>query len=273
MKKLCIVLSLASTALFPAPVQSISARLNAQQPKPADKAGKVIVACACEDLFPTVQEILVLSKSDVKDIVKAQLDTMGLNKEQLNSVKLMVKDAEPLLLEGAQVAAQLVKKHGKQGIAVYQRCIESMDSLDSESFDELLTLVLGDVKLQDLMAKVQAFNEKWAESFAAIMKASDESQVKREMVMAQVQESLEKMLGIALSHKRAMRIQSLVLPIASKIKTQADLMRLLQSCLSELETKLPSLVVSTEQFVLFVVPFLATVITESVDETLKSMPA
>jgi hypothetical protein len=77
----------------------------------------------------------------------------------------------------------------------------------------------------------------------------------------------------AMSNKRAIGIQSSVIPIFSTLKTQADVVGLVQACLNELETKLPHVVVSTEKFAEFVVPFLSTVITESIDETVKSMPA
>lgn len=276
MKKLFVSLSLISLTLVPGPIPSISARLNQsgqKQQAAADKSGKIIIACACQDLFPTLQELLVLCKQDIKDLVKLQLNTMNLNKEQLNAVKLMVNDAFPLLLEGSRVIAQCGKKHGKRFIALYQKSFQSNDSLSSESFDEMMDLVISDATVLDFSQKVDAFNEKWAESLGVIMQASAASTVNKEQVTAQVQESVQKMLGAVLANKRAMRIQSVVMPVASALKTQADLIRLVQSCLAELEAQLPAFIVSSENFVVFTVPLLATIIAESIDETLKSMTA
>ena len=300
MNKLFIVLCLASSVSFQAPAISISAKLSGNQtnqPKAADKAGKVIVACACDDLFPTVQALLVQSKSDVKDIVKLQLNTMGLNKVQLNSVKLMVKDAEPLMLEGARVCAALIKKYGKGAVSIYKKTAAQMliagdgsdvleNSADQEALEAIFDLVVDDAQFNQFMEKVAAFNEKWAESFALIMEASaaagapsgvtqdpNLNALRVQKRVQKMQESIQKVLVAAMSNKRAMGIQSLIVPIVSTVKTQADLIQVVQACLNELETKLPHLVASTERFAEFGVPFLATVITESVDETLQSMSA
>ena len=286
MKKLFIVLCLASTIAFQAPAVSISAQLSGQQsktPKSMDKAAKAIVACACNDLFPVVQEILQQSKSDIKDLVKLQLNTMALNKEQLNSAKLMIKDAQPLVLEGTRVYAALIKKHGKSVVAIYKNDAAQMliggeemgdleNSADQKALEAISDLIDEDPSLNQFLGKLVAFNEKWAESFAGMM-ISGASGIDKEVVVSQAQESLQKVLVVALSNKRSMGIQSLIMPIMSSVKTQDDLIQIMQACLNELETKLPQVVVSTEKFAEFTVPFLATVITESVDETLQSMPA
>lgn len=286
MNKLFIALSMASVLVFQAPAVSISAQLNGNQSnQPNNKAAKVIVACACEDLFPALQDVLVVSKSDIKDIVKIQLNTMGLNKEQLNSVKLMIKEAAPLVLEGIQVCARLAKKHGKDVLAIAVTVTDKaaialknndfvQAEADQEALERVFDLVIDDAGFQNFMEKVDAFNEKWAESFAALMQASAMQDSNVSAVKVQkMQDSMQKIFASTLSNKRAVRIQSLVIPVISSIKTQVDILRIVQACLVELETNLSPLVGSVEKFAGFALPFAATAITESIDETLQSMPA
>jgi hypothetical protein len=291
MKKMFIGLCVASLLVAQAPAQSFSARLNAQhsnQPNSIDKFGKLIVGCACEDLFPAVQEVMLQNKSELKDLVKLQLKSLALSKDHLHAINDMVRDATPLLLEGAHVCAQVIKKHSsvhsKRAITMYQRLVTQMMNGEDEAVrkdllnnQKEIETIFGDIatdeQLNHYVEKVQLFNEKWAESFAAIMQAAEASAVDNASVVQSTQLSVQKIAGKALGNARAMRVQSLVMPLVPMVKTKADVIRVIQACLVELETKLPDFAIASEKFAQFAAPYLVEVITESIDEINKSMPA
>jgi hypothetical protein len=288
MKKIYIVLCLASLVSFKAPAVSISARLNGQQAHQAksfDKAGQTVVACLFNEVPSAAQDVLTQAKPDVKNLIKLQIDTMGLDKKQLSAVKLMVQDAAPLVLELIKVGGPLVGKHGKSVITIYKKRLtylitrgdnvdmNTLDSFDREADEAILNLVADDANMDSFMDKLAAFNEKWAEEFALMMENAPACTVDREAMAEHMQESLQNILAVAISHKRAPHIQASVLPLFSTIKTQADVLGLVLACLNEVETKLPQTVGSIATFADFAVPYLVSVITESIDETLQSMPA
>lgn len=290
MKKLFIILCLASTIATQSPAVSISARLNGQQAsqtKSMDKAGKAIVACACDDLFPAAQEVLAQSKSEIKDLAKAQLEVMNLNKEQLNAFKRMIQECAPLALEGVHVYGAIAKKHSKSIMSICKTNMIQMLTVDKngdalKASDEqgaalvaMIALFASDSQCNAYLEKVAAANDKWDSLLVSIFDSmqKDETAHLQEVRVQRMQSSLQNILAAALSNKRAMGIQSLIIPVISNVKTQADLVQVLQACLNELETKLPQLVGSTEKFADFAIPFVASVLIESIDETLNSTPA
>lgn len=287
MKKQFISLCMALLVSFQVSAQSISAKINAYQPnqiKPHDKAGKVIVACVCEDLFPAMQELMAQNTSELKDMVKIVLSAKKFNKEQLIIIKTMVREAQPLVLEGVRVCAPLIKKHGKNGVALLKKIIAQsfavggngnlvVNAVDQAALEQVLGPIADDENLQLLFEKIALFNEKWAEQFANIMQVSEENSFDQAVIAQELQDFLQKILATALSNKRAVRIHSSVAPSLAIIKTKRDGMCVMQSCVNELESKVPHLVVSIEQFAEYSVPFLAAVVSESVDEIIQGMPA
>lgn len=297
MKKLFVVLSLAWA--LQAPAVSISSKLNGQQQagqqKKADIAAKVIVVSACQDLFPALQEVLMANKADIKDLVKLQLGTMRLNKELLHSLKDIVNQGAPLSLDGFQVLGALLKKHGKDAIGIYKKTTAQMiasgargglvdNFADQEALEGIFDLIAEDEKLNEFLQKTDSFNHT-VDNFVLALREfqtnrecdakcdNEEQDEQALMQLRTMQALLQKIFVNALSNKRVIGIQTLIMNMGYPFKTQADVLYLVQAGLTELEPKLPQLILSADKFVQFATPFLAAIVTESIDETLQAMPA
>ena len=152
------------------------------------------------------------------------------------------------------------------------------------ALEAIFDLIAEDEQLNAFLGKTELF-ENNVEDFGRALRefqndqecgdqcdnaAQDEQAI---LQLRTMQELLQKIFVNALSNKRVVAIQTLIMNMGYPLKSQADVFYLVQAGLTELEPKLPQFVLSADKFVQLATPFLATIITESIDETLQAIPA
>lgn len=282
MKKIGIIFSIVSLLVLQSwAASSISEKLKtyqANQPKPLDKAGKVIVACICEDIFPALKEAVEENKADIKTLMSIQLQSMNLTKEQLHQTKLMVHDAANIISESVHVGNPIIKKLGKNIIDLAVRYTVT-DVAKNSIEQDILSTVASSVtpaqaaQIEALNVKLQNFGEKWKVVLSNVEQAITLNVKNKNFITVEFQEVLNQVLINVLSQERVVRMQKVLDPILPMIKTQEDVVNLMQSCVRELEFKFPDLINSFEKCVEDLVPLLESIITESIDETVHTVSA
>jgi len=265
-----------------------------------DKVAKEIVACASVDLFPSLQEVAKGCRQEIKNLAKAALKEARFNKQDLKNVATMVKELAPLAIEGVKLHAPWVKKHGVMGVGLLRKgalfTVEKSNNQVDSVLDEQDEKVLGEVfasyasddAIVNWIDKVEQFQLKWQEVFANYFeeldgvreKAAEASLEGEEVpvfnvkVITPVFELLaNKAMVLTMNNKRIIKSSPLVtnaIALTSKQKTASELVSALSK---HLEGTICPLVDSAELFAHFAVPFLADVITESIDEIIQTLPA
>jgi hypothetical protein len=288
MKKLAFILGLILSIFSQSAwsIKSISDKLVASEAAGNTRmknAGKTIVLCVCEELFPALQEILEQSKPELKDVFKAYFTSVGFSKQHLTLIKEMTVESVPLVNEGVCLYAHLIKKHGKSAVQTMASIITQVASTINASaglevgVDNLLDGLcsLADKaeldKIEQFNQKVDQFYAKWASAFEFIGSAIEASSLNKNQSTKKSEDAIGKLITQAAEQKRVERMQMSVLPVLSLVRTQDDGIRLIQACLSELEANVCPLTDSAEKCLMVSVPLLASVVIQAVDETLNNL--